>query len=106
LSALRAVERIVGYCEHGRRQLLFGWRMRVSRTQTRRRSFRRSCAGTRSAAVAGAAARPSCGSTTVLVGPAVAGGWWVRAEALAGAVANVGIAVGSRRTVDATSRLP
>ena len=31
---------------------------------------------------------------------------WVRAEALAGFVANVGIALGSSRTVDATSRLP
>jgi hypothetical protein len=34
------------------------------------------------------------------------GGWWVRAEALAGFVVNVGIALGASRPVDATSRLP
>jgi hypothetical protein len=34
------------------------------------------------------------------------GGWWVRAEALAGFVANAGIALGASRAVDATDRLP
>ena len=34
------------------------------------------------------------------------GGWWVRAEALAGFVANVGIALGASRAVDATDWLP
>ena len=46
------------------------------------------------------------GKYSAPAGPAVAGDWRVRAEALACFVASVGIAVGSSRTIDATSRLP
>lgn len=91
MSVLRAVGRIVRYSALGRRPLLFGWRMRVSSTQTAGRQVPR---------------LPELAGGQCCYGQRWPAAGWVRAEALAGFVADVGIALGPGRTIDATNRLP